>query len=72
MGRWTVEEEGEFGESMHTVQSGSQLLKERRREKPLSSGIEETHIANFNRSGMSRKIRLGGQSFDEERGVRYG
>jgi hypothetical protein len=72
VGRSAVEEEGEFGESMHIVQSGMQLLEECRREEPLLIGIEEAHIADLTRSRMSRKIWLGGQSFHEERGVRYG
>lgn len=72
MGRWAVEEEGEFGESMHIVQSGSQLLEECWREEPLSIGFEEAHIAGLTCSRMSREIGLGGQSFHEERGVRYG
>ena len=48
------------------------MLEEGWSEEPLSIGIEEAHIADLTRSRMSRKIRLGGQSFDEERSVRYG
>ena len=65
-----VEEEGEFGESVHVVQRAPELLEERRREEPLTACIGKGCIANLTGSCVDCEIRIGGQSFDAARGAR--